>query len=181
MSLGVIAQSIVDRISELRGVGLTVRRSPNRRRQQGVVTGNGLLTVELDEVTGGAADQELAGTKQEAPQVWLLTGLLRNVREQDGVDNLFDYLTSKLFGWVPAGASGPITLVSFSQEPPVEDYLLVEMRLRVPFTLVADTGHSLLIDEVPEAQGAKLIESIFITTKISDRWGVNSDTTEVDC
>lgn len=179
-SLNTIAQSLVDRLAPLRDVGLTVRRTPNRIRQQGVISGNGLLTISLDSITGGATNEELAGVRQMAPQVWLLSGLLRNVRQQDGVNNFYDYLTERLFGWVPQGASGPVSLTSFSTQPPTEDYLVVEMRVSIPAILVANVSNSLLIDEVPEANGSNLLEAIFVPTEITDRWGVYSDTSEVN-
>lgn len=180
-TLGTIAQSIIDRLAPLQGVGLVVRRQPNALRSQGVVTGNGVLTLTLESITGVATDRDLAGVKQSTTQVWLLNGKLRNVREQDGLENLYDWLMEQLFGWTPSGASGPITLGTFTPQPPMEDYWPVEMRLNVPSVLVgAADCESLLIDEVPEAEGASLLEAIFEAVEITDQWGVYSDTTEVN-
>ena len=179
-SLGTISQSIIDRLAPLRGVGLVVRRKPNKSRTQGVVTGNGVLTLSLESATGGDTERDLTGVKQSTAQVWLLDGKLRNVREQDGLENLFDWLIERLFGWTPNGASGPITLGTFTPQPPLDDYWPVEMRLNVPAVLIGGACEGLVIDEVPEADGANLVEGIFEVVEVSDRWGVNSDTTEVN-
>ena len=179
-TLGTTAQSIIDRLTPLRAVGLVVRRQPNKLRAQGIVTGNGVLTLSLESVTGGATDRDLTGVKQLTTQVWLLSGKLRNVRQQDGLENLYDWLTEQLFGWTPNGASGPITLGTFTPQPPLEDYWPVELRLTVPAVLIGGSCDGLLIDEVPEADGANLLEAVFEAVEVSDRWGVYSDTAEIN-
>lgn len=178
-TLSTIAQSIIDQLAPLQNVGLTVRRQPNRLRSQGAVTGNGVITLSLESVTGGTAERDLSGAKQSTIQVWLLRGTLRNLREQDGLNNLYDWLTENLFGWTPDGASGPITLGTFTPQPPTEDYYIVEMRLNVPAVLI-QANDTFALDVVPEANGANLLEAIFEVAEVKDQWGVYSDTTEVN-
>lgn len=178
MSLSVVAQSIIDRLAPLRGVELIVRRQPNRLRSQGVIKGNGLLTLSVDSITGLASENDLTGMRQATNIVWLLRGQLRNVREQDGMDNLFDWLTEQLIGWTAFGASGPASLATFTPQRPLEDYWPIEFRFNVPLFLVG--SHTFPLDNVPEAEGANLLEAVFEPTEITDRWGVYSDTTEVN-
>ena len=80
-TLGTTAQSIIDRLTPLRAVGLVVRRQPNKLRAQGIVTGNGVLTLSLESVTGGATDRDLTGVKQLTTQVGVLSCYLRNLRQ----------------------------------------------------------------------------------------------------
>ena len=174
-TLGTIAHSIIDRLTPLQAVGLIVRRQPNRLKTQGVITRNGVLTLSLESITGNDAGRDLIGIKQEAIQVWLLSGKLRNVREQDGLENLYDWLMGQLFGWIPAGASGPIALGTFTPQQPMEDYWPVELRINVPSILIGEACDGLLIDEVPEADGANFLEGIFEVVEVRDRWDVNVD------
>ena len=174
-TLGTIAHSIIARLTPLQAVGLIVRRQPNRLKTQGVITRNGVLTLSLESITGNDAGRDLIGIKQEAIQVWLLSGKLRNVREQDGLENLYDWLMGQLFGWIPAGASGPIALGTFTPQQPMEDYWPVELRINVPSILIGEACDGLLIDEVPEADGANFLEGIFEVVEVRDRWDVNVD------
>ena len=50
----------------------------------------------------------------------------------------------------------------------------------MPAVLIGGSCDGLLIDEVPEADGANLLEAVFEAVEVSDRWGVYSDTTEVN-
>ncbi|MEO1399672.1 MAG: hypothetical protein AAFV72_00270 [Cyanobacteria bacterium J06635_1] len=173
-TLSQIAQSIIDRLAPLQDVGLIVRRQPNTLKAQGITGENGIITLSLESVTGAATDRTLAGARQAAPMVWLLSMRLRNVRGEDGIENLYDWLTGQLFGWTPIGAAGPITLSSFTPQPPVEDYWPVQMRLNIPGLLLSE-DETIGPDEAADAAaGATLLEAIFSPIEITDRWGVNS-------
>ncbi|HEY9737542.1 MAG TPA: Gp37 family protein [Trichocoleus sp.] len=165
MDLGPAEQSIKTRLAPLKALGL--RTLPETAAEQGVMSGNGTLSLMwMSDEPGGATDT--MSRMQDCVSNWEVDGRVKGLRNPEQgllkIRQLLYYLT---IGFKPDGC-GPLYATGFQFLDRENNYWRFKYQMACKSKLIG------LGMEEPGDLGVNVAEIFFEVPQITDQWGVST-------